>query len=159
MISNSIKFGLVASVLIVAAGVVLYLMAREYDPADYHRLLRTREERGADAVYGSRFAGGRPDMTLSHRIGNQLLTGVLRSLRGLGIESGRDLALISCDDVPLSELHTPPITVIDRDIEEFGRAGARLALERLSDPDAPPRKMVLPTSLMLRESTVRVPTD
>ncbi len=90
--------------------------------------------------------------------GNQLLTGVLRSLRGLGIEAGRDLALISCDDVPLSELHTPPITVIDRDIEEFGRAGARLALERLSDPDAAPRKVVLPTSLVLRESTVRVPS-
>lgn len=86
--------------------------------------------------------------------GNQLLTGVLRSLRRLGIEPGRDLALISCDDVPLSELQTPPITVIDRDIEELGRAGARLALERLANPDAPPRKMVLPTSLVLRESTI-----
>ncbi len=54
----------------------------EYDPADYHRLLRTREERGADAVYGSRFAGGRPEMTLSHRIGNQLLTGITNALFG-----------------------------------------------------------------------------
>ena len=91
--------------------------------------------------------------------GNQLLTGVLRSLRSLDLEAGRDLALVSCDDVPLSELHTPPITVIDRDIEELGRAGARLALERLAQPDAPPRKVVLPTSLLLRESTVRVPSN
>ena len=87
--------------------------------------------------------------------GNQLLTGVLRSLRRLAIEPGRDMALISCDDVPLSELHTPPITVIDRDIDELGRTGAWLALERLSDPDAAPRKVVLPTSLLLRESTIR----
>lgn len=85
--------------------------------------------------------------------GNQLLTGVLRALRRLGREPGRDLALISCDDVPLSELHTPSISVIDRDVAELGRAGARLALERLSDPDAPPRKIVLPTSLVWREST------
>ena len=54
----------------------------EYDPADYHRLLRTLEERGADAVYGSRFARGHPEMTLSHRLGNQLLTGITNALFG-----------------------------------------------------------------------------
>ena len=54
----------------------------EYDPADYHRLLRMLEERGADAVYGSRFARGRPQMKLSHRIGNQLLTGITNVLFG-----------------------------------------------------------------------------
>ena len=54
----------------------------EYDPADYRRLLRTQEERGADAVYGSRFARGRPEMTLSHRIGNRLLTGITNALFG-----------------------------------------------------------------------------
>lgn len=35
--SNSIKFGLGASVLIVAAGVALYVMARDNDPGDYRR--------------------------------------------------------------------------------------------------------------------------
>ena len=54
----------------------------EYDPADYHRLLRALEERGADAVYGSRFAGGRPEMALPHRIGNRLLTGITNALFG-----------------------------------------------------------------------------
>lgn len=91
--------------------------------------------------------------------GNQLLTGVLRSLRRLDVKAGKDLALVSCDDVPLSELNTPPVTVIDRDIAELGRASARLALERLSNPEAPPRKVVLPTSLVLRESTVGVPVN
>ena len=54
----------------------------EYDPEDYHRLLRSLEERGADAVYGSRFAAGPPEMTLSHRIGNRLLTGITNVLFG-----------------------------------------------------------------------------
>ncbi|MCY4075720.1 MAG: glycosyltransferase family 2 protein [Acidobacteria bacterium] len=54
----------------------------EYDPEDYHRLLQSLEERGADAVYGSRFAGGRPRMTLSHRIGNRLLTAITNLLFG-----------------------------------------------------------------------------
>lgn len=94
---------------------------------------------------------GRPTALIAG--GNQLLTGVLRSMRSLGLEVGRDVALVSCDDVPLSELHTPPITVIDRDVEELGRSGARLALERLFNPDAPPRSIVLSTSLVLRDST------
>lgn len=91
--------------------------------------------------------------------GNLLLTGVLRALRHLGLKPGHDLSLISCDDVPLSELHTPPITVIDRDIAELGRAGARLALERLSNPHTDPRKIVLPTSIVLRESIISLPLN
>ena len=85
--------------------------------------------------------------------GNQLLTGVLRSLQHLGLRTGADIAVVTCDDVPLAELHNPPITVIDRDVEEIGRSSARLALERLEDADAPPRRVVLPTTLRLRGST------
>lgn len=85
--------------------------------------------------------------------GNQLLTGVLRSLQRLGVRPGIDIAVVSCDDVPLSELHNPPITVIDRDVAEIGSSAALIALERLDDPDAPPRRVVLPTTLLLRASS------
>ena len=85
--------------------------------------------------------------------GNQLLNGVLRSLRRLGLGAGKDIALVSCDDVPLSELHDPPITVIDRDVSRIGEVAARLALERIEDPARPPRRVLLPTSLVLRDST------
>ena len=85
--------------------------------------------------------------------GNQLLTGVLRSLQSLGISPGVDIAVISCDDVPLSQFHNPPITVIDRDVTQIGSSAARLALERLEDPEQPPRRIVLPTTLVLRDST------
>ena len=88
--------------------------------------------------------------------GNQLLTGVLRSLRRLSLGAGKDIALVSCDDVPLSELHEPPITVIDRDVARIGEVAARLALERIEDPACPPRRVVLPTSLVLRGSTPRL---
>ena len=54
----------------------------EYDPDDYHRLLAAMEERGADVVYGSRFAGGRPAMKRRHRVGNRLLTAITNALYG-----------------------------------------------------------------------------
>ena len=85
--------------------------------------------------------------------GNQLLTGVLRSMQQLELRPGVDIAVVSCDDVPLSELHNPPITVIDRDVAQIGRSAARLALERLENADLPPRRIVLPTTLVLRDST------
>jgi len=48
----------------------------EYDPADYHRLLRPIVEGKADVVYGSRFVGGEQHRVLFfwHMVGNKLLT-------------------------------------------------------------------------------------
>ena len=57
----------------------------EYDPDDYHLLLDVMKESGADAVYGSRFAAGRPEMTLRHRVGNRLLTGITNVLYGAAL--------------------------------------------------------------------------
>jgi len=48
----------------------------EYDPCEYHRLLRPIFEDRADAVYGSRFGGSEEHRVLYfwHYIGNRLLT-------------------------------------------------------------------------------------
>jgi glycosyltransferase involved in cell wall biosynthesis len=47
----------------------------EYDPADYARLLRPILEGHSQVVYGSRLLMGSPSgMSLSHRVGNRLLT-------------------------------------------------------------------------------------
>ena len=89
--------------------------------------------------------------------GNRILVGLMRALRRRGLLPGRDISVVSCDDVPLSELYTPPITVINRDMRQMGQAAAELALERIDDPARPPRTIVLPTHLVLRESTSRVP--
>ncbi len=54
----------------------------EYDPADYVRLLAAAHDRGAAAVYGSRFHRGSPEMFLRQVIGNRLLTGLTNLLYG-----------------------------------------------------------------------------
>lgn len=46
----------------------------EYDPEDYHKLLKPFIKHNAKVVYGSRFTGERKDMFLSHWIGNRILT-------------------------------------------------------------------------------------
>lgn len=54
----------------------------EYDPADYTKLIAVVEARQAEAVYGSRFGGAPSSMSLRHRIGNRLLTGLTNLLYG-----------------------------------------------------------------------------
>ena len=48
----------------------------EYDPADYHKLLKPIQDGKADVVYGSRFVGGDSHRVLYfwHSIGNRVLT-------------------------------------------------------------------------------------
>jgi LacI family transcriptional regulator len=85
--------------------------------------------------------------------GNQLLIGVLRVLRERGLRVGRDLSLVTCDDVPLSELYEPPISTIARDTVGLGRVAAELLLGRLVGGEDP-RIEVLPTTFTPRESCV-----
>jgi LacI family transcriptional regulator len=84
---------------------------------------------------------------------NQLTVGVLEALRELEVGVPQDLSLIACDDVDLTRLHDPPIDVVARDLIELGEAAGRLLLERLADRAAAPRRVLLPTRLVIRAST------
>jgi glycosyltransferase involved in cell wall biosynthesis len=59
----------------------------EYDPAEYPVLLEPLIRGKADAVYGSRFMGGRPHRVLYfwHSVGNRLLTLVSNALTDLNL--------------------------------------------------------------------------
>jgi dolichol-phosphate mannosyltransferase len=52
----------------------------EYAPEDFPAILQAFEQTGADAVYGSRFLQGWPEMRLANRIVNRLLAWMVRVL-------------------------------------------------------------------------------
>jgi len=83
--------------------------------------------------------------------GNQLLIGLLRVMRERGLRVARDVSIVTCDDVPLSELYEPPIATIDRDTVGLGRVAAELLLGRLVGGEEP-RTEVLPTTFTPRGS-------
>jgi LacI family transcriptional regulator len=83
--------------------------------------------------------------------GNQLMIGALRVVSERGIELGRDLSFVSCDDVAVTELYRPPIAVVRRDNELVGRVAAELLLQRLRGEDEP-SEAVLPTEYVPRAS-------
>ena len=89
--------------------------------------------------------------------GNQLLIGALEVIGERGLLVGRDLSLVTCDDVPLATLHRPPIASISRDTVGLGATAATLLLDRLGDPPGPPMTAVLSTSYTPRASVAPPP--
>jgi LacI family transcriptional regulator len=87
--------------------------------------------------------------------GNQVLAGCVRALARHGVRIPEDMSLITCDEVDLSELHSPPIASVSRDTLLLGRTAAELLLERLNGGE--PRTMLLPTTFTPRPSSGPVP--
>jgi LacI family transcriptional regulator len=76
--------------------------------------------------------------------GNQVLAGCVRALARHKLKVPRDISLLTCDEVDLSELHSPPISSVSRDTIELGRVAAELLIDRLVR-GAGPRTVLLPT--------------
>jgi LacI family transcriptional regulator len=85
---------------------------------------------------------------------NQLLVGCLRVLNERSIGVGRDISIVTCDEVPASELFQPRIASISRDPVELGRKAAELLVRRVRDGSAP-EKVVLPTVFIPTASCTR----
>ena len=83
--------------------------------------------------------------------GNQLLGGALEVIHKKELKLGSDISLVSCDDVPLSRFHQPPIATVMRDASLLGAQAARLLLSHLKAAGAP-ETVHLPTWFEARAS-------
>ncbi|MGW7491682.1 LacI family DNA-binding transcriptional regulator [Streptomyces sp. NPDC054786] len=83
---------------------------------------------------------------------NAMTIGALRALRELGLDVPRDIALACFDDFSWADLFTPRLTAIAQPSKEIGAAAVRLLLERLAEPDRPPRTVRLPCTFVHRTS-------
>lgn len=82
--------------------------------------------------------------------GNQILVGVLRAIRRRKLDIPRDISVVTCDRVPLSEFLQPPIATIERDTRQIGLAAAQLLLEQLQSPAL--RQIMLPVKFVPDQS-------
>jgi LacI family transcriptional regulator len=78
---------------------------------------------------------------------NRSTIGALKALGGTA-----RIALVGFDDLELAEHVSPPLSVISYDAAELGRRAADLLWQRLSGDRQPPRRVVLPTTLVARGS-------
>lgn len=78
--------------------------------------------------------------------------GVMLGLQAAGRRPGRDFDVIGFDDIEEAALWQPALTTVAIDPQRIGVEAARLLLERIENPDAPPRRVILPPRLVVRES-------
>jgi DNA-binding LacI/PurR family transcriptional regulator len=80
--------------------------------------------------------------------------GALGAIRSRGLSVPDEVALAGFDDLELAARLDPPLTTVRQGVQEQGVEAARVLLKLLSDPEGGPRRVVLPTELVIRPSTV-----
>lgn len=80
--------------------------------------------------------------------------GALAALVASGRRVPQDVALVGFDDSPLAAAARPPLSSVRQPIEEMGREMTRLLLHGMRNADGPPRRVILDTSLVVRQSSV-----
>ncbi|WP_326841682.1 LacI family transcriptional regulator [Streptomyces sp. NBC_01558] len=82
-----------------------------------------------------------------------MAAGALAELRRQGRRVPDDVAVVGFDDSIIARHTHPPLTSVRQPVEEIGSTIARILLAEIDDPEEPRRHIVLPTELVLRESS------
>lgn len=77
---------------------------------------------------------------------------LMHSLRALGRRVPEEIRLVGIDDVDYAPLLPVPLTTLRQPGREIGVAAMRAMIERVAQPDLPPREILLHGTLVVRES-------
>jgi LacI family transcriptional regulator len=100
---------------------------------------------------------GNDKMTAVFITNYEMTLGAIIAVNELGIKIPEDLSFIGFDNLQLSRIVKPKLTIVDQPLEDIGRSTANLMLKRLqeSEPEAK-KKIQLMTTLIQRESVARI---
>jgi DNA-binding LacI/PurR family transcriptional regulator len=94
----------------------------------------------------------RPGLDAVFVASDVMAVGVLRALRRAGRRVPDDVAVIGFDNLPISRTTDPPLTTVSQPVEALGARSARELLAVLGGTAGQPRRVVLGTALVVRES-------
>lgn len=96
-------------------------------------------ERGVDAIFCANDASA---------------AGALEALRELDLRVPQDVALAGFDDLEFAARMDPPLTTVRQGIHQQGAEAARVLCQLIEEPERGPIRIVFPTELVIRQSTV-----
>lgn len=94
-----------------------------------------------------------PDLDAVFAASDLMAIGAMRALRSAGRKIPDDVAVVGFDDSHAARLAEPQLTSVRQPMEEIGRSLARLLLSQLRNPGTRPASLIVPTELVVREST------
>jgi LacI family transcriptional regulator len=84
--------------------------------------------------------------------------GAMGALSEMGRRIPQDVAVVGFDDIALAAHTQPPLSTVHQPLREMGAAAARTLLAHFEGTPLPNRPTVIPTSFVIRASTVDRPT-
>lgn len=81
-----------------------------------------------------------------------MAVGVIRALREAGLRVPEDIAVMGFDDMPFAARTEPPLTTIRQPIPRTGQVAAETLMEMIEERSLRPRRIILPTELVIRAS-------
>lgn len=104
---------------------------------------------GADAMINLFSSGVEPTALVC---GNDMIAlSAMDAMRSVGLEPGRDVAVIGCDDMPMAAAAHPPLTTFSQNLDALGMRMGRMILDRLRGQRGKLQELVEST-LVVRES-------
>jgi LacI family transcriptional regulator len=83
---------------------------------------------------------------------DMMAVGALKALRQAGMRVPEDVAMVGFDDIPVASALDPPLTTVRQPIGRMASLAVETLLDLIEHPGSGPRRVVLPTELVIRES-------
>ncbi|MCP4165807.1 MAG: LacI family transcriptional regulator [Chloroflexi bacterium] len=108
-----------------------------------------------ESGYGAveQFLKSKPGPSALFACNDLMAMGAISAATKMGLHVPADLSIVGYDDVRLASFTVPPLTTIEQPKHEIGVLAATLLFQRIQQPDLPPRRRLLETSLKIRQST------
>jgi LacI family transcriptional regulator len=117
-------------------------------------IVTTREQEELHDLLAAHLRGrSAPTAIVTSNSINTLWT--LRFLRSLEVRIPDDVSIVAYDEPGWGELVAPPLTVVRQPTARIAEAAWRLLTERIALPEAPRRRIMLSSELVVRGSTAR----
>jgi len=137
-------------------------------PSVYHRMEGLRSSAAAYGCYtlpesdgdfsmasGAQAAGQllteHPELTALVCLNDRMAMGAIQQARAMGRSVPADLTIVGYDDIPMAATFAPPLTTVNQQAPELGRAAAQMLFDVINGNR--PEPVALPTHLVIRQSS------
>jgi LacI family transcriptional regulator len=83
---------------------------------------------------------------------DMMAIGAMRAMREAGVRVPEDVAVVGFDDLPQAARTEPPLTTVRQPTYRLGATTVDSLLDLIECPNSSPRRIVLPTELVVRAS-------
>jgi LacI family transcriptional regulator len=98
--------------------------------------------------------GARPRIDAVFAANDPAAIGAMKAIWDAGLRVPEDVAIVGAGDITFGDLLRVPLTTVSWSRDDQGRAAAELLLDRLvGEPDARPKRVVIPPHLVVRRSS------